>query len=542
MTDGSQPKKLQVFISYSRRDLAFVDRLQSTLRERGIAASVDRTDIAKGEEWWKRIQQLITEADTIVFVLSPASAGSEICQQEVDFAETLRKRIVPIVAEDVSGLEVPDALARLNYVFFIPNNSAGATGIFEDALDDLGRTLETDVPWIREHTRVGGLAQRWQGHAGGQGWDLLLRGAELEAAERWMASRPVKAPDLSDAHIAFLTESRRAATRRQRWWIGGASAVALGAIALAGVALNQSIVAGEQRDVAETRRRETVLLRQETQKTESGLLARAASQVVEDSLGRDAGTAILLALEALPDKAAGVDRPYVPEAEMQLDRSFRTSRERFVLTGHDKPVSIAAWRHDGNRIATVSEDQRARVWDATTGKELVRFKGHDHEIESLAWSPDGSRIVTASRDKTARVWDAATGVELAKFAHDDWIWSAKWSPDGNRIASTLGEAGVRVWDAATGSEIVRLEGQVDVRKSAAWSPDGTRLTAGSEGTTVHVWDAATGKVLARLEGHSEEIVVAAWSPEGTRIVTGSTDGQDSTSLGRDWWQDNFPIS
>ncbi|MEQ1712519.1 MAG: toll/interleukin-1 receptor domain-containing protein, partial [Hyphomicrobium sp.] len=183
---GRQQEKLKVFISYSRRDLAFVDNLQSALKERGIDAAVDRTEIARGEEWWKRIEQLITEADAIVFVLSPGSAGSKICQDEVDFAEKRKKRIVPIVAEDVAELKVPGALAQLNYVFFTPNAAAGATGIFGDALADLVQALETDIGWIREHTRIGGLAQRWQGQ-GGQGRDLLLRGAELETAERWLA-------------------------------------------------------------------------------------------------------------------------------------------------------------------------------------------------------------------------------------------------------------------------------------------------------------------------------------------------------------------
>ena len=106
MASQSQPQKLKVFISYSRRNLDFVDKLQTGLKARGIDTAVDRSEIAKSEEWWKRIQQLITEADTVIFVLSPASAGSSICQDEVDFAEKLKKRIVPLVAEDVAGIMV----------------------------------------------------------------------------------------------------------------------------------------------------------------------------------------------------------------------------------------------------------------------------------------------------------------------------------------------------------------------------------------------------------------------------------------------------
>ncbi|GAG60019.1 unnamed protein product, partial [marine sediment metagenome] len=75
--------KLKVFVSYSRQDMAFVDRLQASLVASGIEVAVDREDIEKGEAWWARIQQLIVEADTVLFVLSPSSVASAVCQMEV---------------------------------------------------------------------------------------------------------------------------------------------------------------------------------------------------------------------------------------------------------------------------------------------------------------------------------------------------------------------------------------------------------------------------------------------------------------------------
>jgi hypothetical protein len=44
--------------------------------------------------------------------------------------------------------------------------------------------------------------------------------------------------------------------------------------------------------------------------------------------------------------------------------------------------------------------------------ELRELKGHTKRVYSVSWSPDGSRIATASEDQTARVWDARTGAEL----------------------------------------------------------------------------------------------------------------------------------
>ena len=71
--DPSSEKKLKAFTSYSRQDLAFVNRLQTALEQHGIDVFVDREDIEKGEDWWDRIQQLIMESDTILFIICSLS-------------------------------------------------------------------------------------------------------------------------------------------------------------------------------------------------------------------------------------------------------------------------------------------------------------------------------------------------------------------------------------------------------------------------------------------------------------------------------------
>jgi hypothetical protein len=43
-------------------------------------------------------------------------------------------------------------------------------------------------------------------------------------------------------------------------------------------------------------------------------------------------TAILLALEALPDASDEAARPYVPQAELELERAWRHMREQFAHT------------------------------------------------------------------------------------------------------------------------------------------------------------------------------------------------------------------
>ena len=89
-----------------------------------------------------------------------------------------------------------------------------------------------------------------------------------------------------------------------------------------------------------------------------------------------------------------------------------------------------------------------RPWDATTGKELATAQAHSKGLFNARFSPDGRRIVTTSYDLTARVWDASTDRQLFSLpaGHDFTVEDADFSPDGRFIA-TAGDRLVKLWDA-----------------------------------------------------------------------------------------------
>src|ERR1700746_930186 len=113
--DIEQPPKAKVFISYSRKDMAFADRLEAALRLRGFEPLIDRTEIYAFEDWWKRIEALIKGADTVVFVLSPDAVHSEVALKEVAHAASLNKRFAPVVCRRVADNLISQALARLQF-------------------------------------------------------------------------------------------------------------------------------------------------------------------------------------------------------------------------------------------------------------------------------------------------------------------------------------------------------------------------------------------------------------------------------------------
>lgn len=204
---GNEPKT-RVFISYSRKDMAFADRLEAALKVRGFEVLIDRQEIYAFEDWWKRIEALLSRADTVVFVLSPDAVKSDVALKEVAHAASLNKRFAPIVCRRVEDGAIPEALQRLNFIFFDDSER------FDASANRLADALQTDIVWIRDHTKFGEAAHEWM--LAGRPSGLLLRTPALEMAEYWMASRPRNAPEPTEEIRAFVVVSRQAAGSAQR--------------------------------------------------------------------------------------------------------------------------------------------------------------------------------------------------------------------------------------------------------------------------------------------------------------------------------------
>lgn len=91
-----------IFVSYSRDDQALVDRLLRRMVNAGYDIWIDREDITAGDQWRRQIVEAIETSSQFVVALSRNSVKSDNVRKELDLAEGVNAKIVPVFLEPVS--------------------------------------------------------------------------------------------------------------------------------------------------------------------------------------------------------------------------------------------------------------------------------------------------------------------------------------------------------------------------------------------------------------------------------------------------------
>ncbi|HYG81521.1 MAG TPA: TIR domain-containing protein, partial [Pyrinomonadaceae bacterium] len=319
--------RYDAFISYSRKDQQFVSALAEALAKSGKRAWLDRKDILHSDQWQRAIYSGIEAANNFVFVVSPDSIESENCGKELAHAVKYNKRLVPILHRDTPPSALHPKLAEIDWIPF------RAADDFKDSLRSLTRALDTDLDYVRAHTRLLTRAVDWE--RAGREKSLLLQGKDLREARRWLREAGTgKEPRPTPAQAQYVAASRKTALRRL--------AVTLTAVVVALTAI--AVVA------------RMAWQRQKRSKSQQ-LAASALSQ-----LPVDPELSLLLAMEAARVMPT-------TEAEDALRQALLKSRLRVVLREHSDPVVGAAFSPDG-KLAVTCGGETARIWEAASGRTI----------------------------------------------------------------------------------------------------------------------------------------------------------------------------
>lgn len=224
------------------------------------------------------------------------------------------------------------------------------------------------------------------------------------------------------------------------------------------------------------------------------------------------------------------------------DLQFFSADELFVASGPDiklidfdgkiirtfpgKTAHIWSLDHSSTtgKLTGGSYGKTIRVWDITTGKEIMILEGHEKSTLPVCFSPSGDRILSGSLDMSVRLWDADSGKSLGKMEfHSGNIFSVAFHPGGRYAASASADKTIRLWNLETGKVVQTYNGHNGAVMDITFSPDGKHLLSASDDHTIILWETVSGNKLYTFTGHKGTVNAIAFSPDAGSFASASDD-------------------
>lgn len=125
-----QPK---IFLSYSRTFAEVAHALATALERSGQVSVVWDAQLKVGDDWDQQLRNWLDESDAVLVVAGPGTEKSRGVLAEIEAAERLGKRLIPVFVGEVALASLPPALTRRQGVLF--RDGAAGSARFERDLE-----------------------------------------------------------------------------------------------------------------------------------------------------------------------------------------------------------------------------------------------------------------------------------------------------------------------------------------------------------------------------------------------------------------------
>ena len=523
-----------VFISYSRKDKKFVRKLNDSLDSSGVDAWVDWEGIPLSSDWMDEITRAIEGGDAFLFVISPDSLASKVCMEELELGLKYNKKLVPILYRDPEkGSDMHEKLASTNWVYLREQDN------YEATIPKLVESIQTDLGWVRQHTRLLQRATEWENK--NRNNSFLLQGADLEDAERWMTEAAAQeSRDVVPLQAEYIAESRTAATKRQRTVMVGISLALVVSVVL-------GIFALFQRNIAVTN--------EEARATQQTIAEENEAIAVANEHARATQQAIAIENEALAKQNENIAKARYSAAQARIYQNQAGELDLSTLLAIDSwerassflaediirrnasliPIPLNQMKHegrvwnvqvdpDGKNFITSSSDHTACVWSFEDGSQRFCVQLDDEVEEAVFNKVDGKTIITGDHAGSVRIWNANTGELQQQYDFGGIIWDLSQSPDGRWLAVARDDNTASIIDLTNPEAAVYNIKRTSPVYVVTFSPNSGWIAIGESSGEVIIWNVEK-KFFLKAPTHLDEVYVVKFTPDGKWLISG---GADST--------------